>query len=176
MAGLAGSEAALRGLALPGTLVAASTAGYTAFLFAQCEGRDLWQTPLLLPALLAQAVVAGAAAVGLADVVMYFPATDAARWALLAGLVVHLGLMAVETVHRRGRQVELAVRVMIRVREAERFWAGVATAVFAVVLAALAIGGAWPMPLTAVASVSALCAITLYEAAFIRAGQSVPLS
>jgi hypothetical protein len=40
----------------------AGTAGYTAFLFGQCEGRDLWQTPLLLPMLLAQAVVAGGAA------------------------------------------------------------------------------------------------------------------
>ncbi|MEZ5296142.1 MAG: hypothetical protein R2697_07705 [Ilumatobacteraceae bacterium] len=33
---------------------------YTAFLFGQCEGRDLWQTPLLLPILLAQAVAAAA--------------------------------------------------------------------------------------------------------------------
>ena len=40
--------------------------GYTAFLFGQCEGRDLWQTPLLLPILLAQAVAAGAGGAGLA--------------------------------------------------------------------------------------------------------------
>ena len=36
-------------------LIGLAAAGYTAFLFAQCEGRDLWQTPLLLPALLARA-------------------------------------------------------------------------------------------------------------------------
>jgi len=36
-------------------------AGYTAFLFQQCEGRDLWQSPLVLPHLLVQAVLCGAA-------------------------------------------------------------------------------------------------------------------
>jgi Fe-S-cluster-containing dehydrogenase component len=37
-------------------------AGYTAFLFRQCEGRDLWQGKLVGPALLAQAVALGGAA------------------------------------------------------------------------------------------------------------------
>jgi Ni/Fe-hydrogenase subunit HybB-like protein len=37
-------------------------AGYTAFLFGQAEGRDFWQSPLLLPILLVQALVAGTAA------------------------------------------------------------------------------------------------------------------
>jgi Fe-S-cluster-containing dehydrogenase component/formate-dependent nitrite reductase membrane component NrfD len=176
IAGVVGSEGALQGLALPGALAAAAAAGYTAFLLAQCEGRDLWQTPLLLPALLAQAVVAGAAAVGLADVVMDNPAPDAARWALIGGLLAHLALIVIDTRHRRGRQAELAVRVMTRGPEAGWFWAGVATALLAVVLAAVAVGGALPVPLTAVAAISALCAITLHEAAFIRAGQAVPLS
>ena len=71
---------------LPGALAAAAAAGYTAALFAQCEGRDLWQTPLLLPDLLAQAVIAGAAAFGLADLVLAIPEPDAIRWALLGGL------------------------------------------------------------------------------------------
>jgi Fe-S-cluster-containing dehydrogenase component len=41
-------------------LLAASTAVYTAFLFGQAKGRDLWQSPLLGPHLLVQALVAGA--------------------------------------------------------------------------------------------------------------------
>ena len=65
---------------------------------------------------------------------------------------------------------------MTRGPEAERFWAAVSAAVLAVLLAAFAILGALPVLLTTVASISALCAITLYEAAFIRAGQAVPLS
>lgn len=39
----------------------AATAGYTALLFAQCEGRDLWQSKWCLPHLLVQAVMVGAA-------------------------------------------------------------------------------------------------------------------
>ena len=59
---LLGWDAAADLLRWPNALLAAATAGYTAFLFAQCEGRDLWQTPLLLPHLLVQAVMLGGAA------------------------------------------------------------------------------------------------------------------
>src|SRR5262249_4649454 len=40
-------------------------ASYTAFLFGQCEGRDLWQTPLLAPHLIVQALLCGAAVLAL---------------------------------------------------------------------------------------------------------------
>ena len=40
----------------PPPLVAAATAGYSAFLFGQAEGRDFWQSPLLLPHLLVAAL------------------------------------------------------------------------------------------------------------------------
>ena len=60
------------------------TAGYTAFLFAQCEGRDLWQTPLLLPMLLARPSIAGASAYAILDVFMDIPRNEplvgASRW------------------------------------------------------------------------------------------------
>jgi hypothetical protein len=42
--------------------IAVMAAGYTAFLFAQAEGRDLWQSKLLFPHLIAQAVMVGAGA------------------------------------------------------------------------------------------------------------------
>ena len=42
-------------------LLAAGTAVYTAFLFGQAKGRDLWQSPLLAPHLVVQALCAGAA-------------------------------------------------------------------------------------------------------------------
>lgn len=47
---------ALRWPAVPS---AALTAGYTAFLFGQAEGRDLWQSSMLLWHLLAQAALPG---------------------------------------------------------------------------------------------------------------------
>jgi Fe-S-cluster-containing dehydrogenase component len=60
-------------------LLAAGTAIYTAFLFGQSKGRDLWQSALLGPHLLVQALVAGAA--------LFAP--DWLRWLLpLNGLLV----------------------------------------------------------------------------------------
>jgi hypothetical protein len=59
IAGIADRTAAA-GAGAPVSLLGGRRAGYTAFLFGQCEGRDLWQTPLLLPILLAQAVTVAA--------------------------------------------------------------------------------------------------------------------
>src|SRR5262249_41695378 len=53
--------AGLSGLAPALIVLAALTAGYTAPLLGQCEARDLWQTPLLLPHLIAHALLAGVA-------------------------------------------------------------------------------------------------------------------
>ena len=52
-----------RDLTAVGALLAVASAVYTAFLFGQAKGRDLWQSPLLAPHLLVQALVAGAALV-----------------------------------------------------------------------------------------------------------------
>jgi Fe-S-cluster-containing dehydrogenase component/formate-dependent nitrite reductase membrane component NrfD len=49
-------------LLLPGVLLAGLSATYTAFLFAQAEGRDLWQSSLLPWHLFVQAIMAGTAA------------------------------------------------------------------------------------------------------------------
>ena len=49
------------GLTATSIVLAAATAVYTAWLFGQAKGRDLWQSPLLAPHLLVQALVAGAA-------------------------------------------------------------------------------------------------------------------
>lgn len=56
-------EQALRWLNVP---LGLATAGYTAFLFAQCKGRDLWEHRLLLPSLLFQALFCGALFAGIA--------------------------------------------------------------------------------------------------------------
>ena len=49
-------------LAWLGIPVSALMAGYTAFLFGQAEGRDLWQSPLLFWHLVVQAVMVGSGA------------------------------------------------------------------------------------------------------------------
>ena len=178
VAGVAGSSPALQALAGPAVLLAAATAGYTAFLFGQCEGRDLWQTPLLLPTLLAQAAVAGGAAYALADLVMEVPQPAAVRWTMLGGILASAVLIGAEVASRGTAHVEAAVAAMTRGRYARRFWAGgvvvglvlPAAATLAAVVADT--GAALP----AAAGLSALVGMWFYEDSFVRAGQSVPLS
>ena len=178
VAGAAGSVDALEALAVPAAALAAATAGYTAFLFGQCEGRDLWQTPLLLPTLLAQAAVAGGAAYSLADLVMDVPEAAAVRWVLLGGLLATGALIAAEVTSRGTAHVEAAVSAMIRGRYARRFWVGgvaLGLVVPAVaVAAALAAGTGAALP--AIAGSCAVAGMWFYEDSFVRAGQSVPLS
>ena len=178
VAGAAGSAGALTGLAVPAVVLAAATAGYTAFLFGQCEGRDLWQTPLLLPTLLAQAAVAGGAAYSLADVVMEVPGVAAVRWTMLGGLLVGGVLIGAEAASRGTAHVEAAVKAMTRGRYARRFWAGgigLGHLVPAALTAAAIAAGTGPA-LPAVAAVAAVAGMWFYEDSFVRAGQSVPLS
>lgn len=176
--GLLEADGLLKVLAIPAVLGAAGTAGYTAFLFGQCEGRDLWQTPLLLPMLLAQAAAAGGATYALMDLFMDVPEPTAIRWVLLGGVAAIAALMAIELTAKSSRTVELAVWEMTRGAYAQRFWLGgvglgvVVPAVLVIVALAADTGPALP----AVAAVSALVGLFAYEDAFVRAGQSVPLS
>jgi formate-dependent nitrite reductase membrane component NrfD len=177
--GLTEADGLLKVLAIPAVLAAAGTAGYTAYLFAQCEGRDLWQTPLLLPVLLSQAVTAGGAAYALMDVFMDVPETTAIRWVLLGGLAATAVFVAIELSSHGSRHVQLAVDAMTRGAYARQFWWGgivlglVIPAALVILALAADIGGA---ALPAVAAVAALVGMFAYEDAFVRAGQSVPLS
>ena len=178
VAGLVGAGGALQVLAAPAALLAAATAGYTAFLFGQCEGRDLWQSPLLLPTLLAQAVVAGGAAYAVLDLAADVPSPEAVRWVLLGGLAATALLVAAELAGHRSAHVSAAVAAMTRGRYARRFWAGGVVLGLAVPAALVAVGlatgtGPWP---AAAAGICAVAGMWFYEDSFVRAGQSVPLS
>jgi Fe-S-cluster-containing dehydrogenase component len=165
-------------VAAPAALAAAGAAGYTAFLFGQCEGRDFWQTPLLLPTLLAQAA-AGGGAVALVAAPVFDVAPGVltgARWLLLGGTLAFAFLFATELGHKGTIAVELARRAMTSGRYRGRFLAGIA----------LAVAGAGALGVIAVAASStgagvaaalfAVGGMACYEDAFVRAGQSVPLS
>src|SRR5581483_6648884 len=65
---LANVSALNRILVWPTVFVGFLAACYTAFLFGQCEGRDLWQTPLLPVHLIVQSLLCGAAVLALLPV------------------------------------------------------------------------------------------------------------
>ncbi|HET7486362.1 MAG TPA: 4Fe-4S dicluster domain-containing protein [Acidimicrobiales bacterium] len=179
LAGLLDATGAVQALAVPGVLLGAAAAGYTAYLFGQCEGRDFWQTPLLLPILLAQAVVAGAALFLVADLFVTVPEAGAVRWALLGGLAAVAILAGAEVTARGSVPVELAAHAMTRGAYARRFWGlgvlvGMAVPAVLVVAALAGIPGATAA--AALAGVAAVAGLAGFEDAFVRAGQSVPLS
>src|SRR5205823_9218996 len=93
-----GYSAVNSALLWPTVILGFFAAIYTAFLFGQCEGRDLWQTPLLPAHLFVQALLCGAAVLAL------LPAfaggsqatVSVARAALALSLVLHLGIVGAE--------------------------------------------------------------------------------
>ena len=176
--GLAGSTGLLKGLAIPAVLGALGTAGYTAFLFGQCEGRDLWQTPLLLPTLLAQAVTAGGATYAILDLFLAVPEARAISWVLLGGVAATAALVAMELTSKGSRHVELAVHEMTHGRYAKQFWFSVFVGLVvpaAMVIVELATDSISAISLAIAGSLS-LIGMFAYEDSFVRAGQSVPLS
>src|SRR5437763_2475665 len=62
---LLGFTAGLYWLLVPAALFGIGAAGYIAFLFGQAEGRDFWESRLLVRGVVAQAGMAGPAALGL---------------------------------------------------------------------------------------------------------------
>jgi formate-dependent nitrite reductase membrane component NrfD len=174
--GLTGHGRALRLLAAPTMVLAAAAAGYSAFLFGQAEGRDFWQSPLLLPHLLVAALAAGSAGLLLASAPLGL-ATAAPRGlrlvlfaALTSGAVVLLaeliGLHATEDARR-------AAHMLSRGALSRRFWAGALGAGTLVPMALLL--APWP-PAWVLAACLALAGLWLYEDLWMRAGQSIPLS
>jgi Fe-S-cluster-containing dehydrogenase component/formate-dependent nitrite reductase membrane component NrfD len=174
--GLTENHALLRLVAIPVILLAAASAGYSAFLFGQAEGRDFWQSPLLLPQLLVAAMVAGSASLMLAHLavgglpqrlpplVMGFALSMVAHGVLL--LAELFGSHANVDVARTAR--------LITTGEGFRasFWLWV-----------VAVGIAMPLLLVwfgpvgaAVAAVLSLAGLWVYEDLWVKAGQSLPLS
>ena len=178
MVGLVDADGLLPVLVLPTVLLALATAGYTAFLFGQCEGRDLWQEPLLLPILLAQAVVAGGAAYSLLDLVMEVPGTAAIQWTFMTGLVANGLLVGLELRGEHSRHVTMALAEMTRGGQQRSFrqWRLNGMAMPLVLIAASIATGADDPLLPAVAAPFVLFGLFAYEDAYVRAGQSVPLS
>ena len=168
-AAVVGSDAILGVLAVPLLILALGVAGYSAFLFAQAEGRDFWQSPLVLPHLLAGAATAGAAVS-----LLVTPPSATARSVLLVGLGVNVFLVLAECYTPHGNaDARAAARIITRGSLSRVFWGGVI--VVGTVLPALLV-----LPASGATSVLAgalaLVGLYLWEDCWVRAGQAVPLS
>jgi Fe-S-cluster-containing dehydrogenase component len=174
--GLSAARPLLAWLVLP---PCALVAGYTAFLFGQAEGRDLWQSHWLLPHLLVQALMAGSGAMAVVAPLLDVGPDGIALLArtLAVGAVLHLTVTAVDLLGSHdSRNAEVAAHTIVRGRYARLFWLGaVAPVVVAVLLAAMS----WNGGLAALAVLAGLVvqvALLVYETVYVRAGQDPPLS
>jgi Fe-S-cluster-containing dehydrogenase component len=137
-------------------LLAVGTAVYTAFLFGQAKGRDLWQSPLLGAELVVQALIAGAVLNGV-------------PW--LAWLLPIHGLLVAAEVYG-SHASEDARRAARLIQEDPRFTSGVLVVGHLLPLALL-----WASPQTApLAGALALLGLLVYEHLFTQAPQRIPLS
>ncbi|MDQ2974258.1 MAG: polysulfide reductase NrfD [Acidobacteriota bacterium] len=178
-----GSTSLQTWLMIAGVPLSALTAIYTAYLFAQAKGRDMWQNPLLPAHLLLQTLLLGSAA--LLPMVLWFEpdsrflpaAITPLLWVLAITSLLHFLMVWGEvslthsTAHAR-----LAVWEMVNGRYKRDFWVGIILSL---------VGGLLPwMALFEVVSTSsgiaavllAMIGLMLYENAYVQAGQSVPLA
>ena len=157
-----GLEQPQRWLAIAGLPLAVLAAVYTAYLFAQAKARDLWQSSLLPPHLLAQSLLAGSAALLFVD-----PGLDALQGVLAAAAAGHLAAVGGEVTLTHGTaHAHLAVHELTRGRYARYFLASLA-------LVAVALAAPW---IGLLAAPFALAGLLAYEHAYVQAGQAVPLA
>ena len=154
-------------------ILAALTAGYTAPLLAQCEGRDLWQSKLLLPHLLLHAITGGLAVLIVVGVMTGLHPSRflADLFAVVVLITGALGAADAFLPHRTAN-ARAAAHAMRRGRQAWLFRIALVVGVALPVVFALA-GGPVSM---VIASVLALIGLWLHGHAFILAGQGPPIS
>src|SRR5512143_3593275 len=154
------------------------SAGYSAFLFGQAKGRDLWQSPLLFWHLLVQAIAAGTAIFlilgSLVGVTMdlYSLLNHLLAISLLLSLAMILGDVSGS---HRSEDIKRATEILTRGALRKQFWI-LAITVGVLVPIGLLIGAGETIWGTLAAAVLALFGLWMYEHLWIKAGQAVPLS
>ncbi len=162
-------------------LVGVFVAGYTAFLFKQCKGRDLWEAPGLFWHLIVQSVTAGAAfflLTGTANAVAVTAFLVGAACLLVLHFIARARVPATDN-ERQARGFLHSARVGALGLESTFK----SVLLLSAILVALTV--TFPpleFPTAATIAVHSVCAFTLllllflYERAFVRAGQLPPLS
>jgi formate-dependent nitrite reductase membrane component NrfD len=160
-----------------GLIFAIGAAIYTAFLFAQAEGRDLWQSPLLPFHLVVQALMMGGGAFLVAGLFFAMPdaMTRIASITFVTALIVDLfvTLIGEFSIPHASEVAAAAAHEISDGRYKNHFWYGSIGLGHAVPLALMALG----LPIAA--AVAAVCAgigLYLFEYAFVMAPQEIPNS
>ena len=136
--------------------LAIGAAVYTAFLFWQCEGRDLWQSRALAPHLLVQAVMVGA------SFLTMLSDSPALIVLVVVAVLADLALMGLELFGKHSTGVAEAGAALMRGRFGDHVVASLILHLLALVVPPI------------VAFPTLLIALHLWEHAFVMAPQEVP--
>jgi formate-dependent nitrite reductase membrane component NrfD len=166
-----------------GFVFAVGSAIYTAFLFGQAEGRDLWQSSLLPLHLLVQAFMAGAGVLLLLGFFVTMPGRMVMALTWIFGLTLALDLF-ITLFGELGmpHASEVAARAAHDIRAGRfrrHFWwgsigLGHILPLFILLMSALL--GSLPFLALAVAVAATLAGLYLFEYAFVMAPQRIPNS
>jgi formate-dependent nitrite reductase membrane component NrfD len=159
----------------PGVILAALSATYTAFLFAQAEGRDLWQSTLLPWHMFVQALMAGSALMLIAGALTGLSANATHVLSSVFGVSVIINLLITiggeYAVPHASQVAVLAVHSITHGRYARWYWSSIIGGlVFPLVMSVLV---NTPIGLAA-AGVLSLLGLFAYEWAFVMAPQDIP--
>ena len=172
---------------IPGVLagctaaLAIASACYSAFLFAQAKGRDLWQSSMFIWHLLAQALIAGSACLCVAGAISHARENFVRRSALilLVSLVASFIMVLLEVaLPHVSEEARLAMHSLVRGRYALQFWMLTIAAgqLLSIALSALFLLSVVSSSALWIASLAALVGLFSFEDLWVKAGQSVPLS
>ncbi|MGH7845332.1 MAG: NrfD/PsrC family molybdoenzyme membrane anchor subunit, partial [Candidatus Binatia bacterium] len=164
-----------------GAALGGLSACYSAFLFAQARGRDLWLSPFFGWNLLAQTVTAGAAVLLICAISLEAGATviNTLAKVLAASVALNVTIILAELCSSRATEdARRAMDLLKRGPLSESFWAG-AIGFGALIPLALLIASRFRAEADVayiLASLSALVGLWIFEDLWIKAGQAVPLS
>jgi Fe-S-cluster-containing dehydrogenase component/formate-dependent nitrite reductase membrane component NrfD len=166
-----------------GLPLAIGVAVYTGYLFAQAEGRDLWQSALLPVHLLIQAVMVGSAVFFVTQ--LFLPDTptrvvDIAKTVLIVSIILDLFVILVGefSIPHASEVAARAAHDITHGRYKNYFWWG-SIGLGHIVPLALVIGAAAWTDLSIIVAIAGLCVVAglyLYEYAFVMAPQDIPNS
>ncbi len=166
-------------LLILGFILALDTAIYTAFLFGQAEGRDLWQSPLLPIHLIGQAFMVGAAA--LLWLKFFVPISATMNiilfWIFGTALIVDLGIILLGE-FGMPHASEIAAKAAHDISHGSyrlHFWGGAIGLGHILPLILILVAGSNPIAL-AMAALATIIGLFLFEYAFVMAPQQIPNS
>jgi Fe-S-cluster-containing dehydrogenase component/formate-dependent nitrite reductase membrane component NrfD len=164
-----------------GLPLALGVAVYTAFLFAQAEGRDLWQSPLLPIHLVIQSFILGSAALLIIAFLAASPPefSQAARTSLIISLIVDLfvTLIGEFSIPHASEVAARAAHDISHGRYKNHFWWGSVTLGHVVpIILLLAAASTAGNIFSIIAGGATMIGLYAYEYAFVMAPQEIPNS